>query len=156
MRGAGTDLAGITEAATTLNFILYAGNRLPFFPSEDDAPAARAQLRSRDVELPGSPLCPSVPSVVTDFRRGLSCNENDLPHFHLLLILRNLHLPPQLFLHQVAQQAGGIRLSMNQVRGGGLVLERPQPLQQLRRIGMVAELFERRRLGADRHEVAEY
>src|SRR5208337_2778829 len=77
-----------------------------------------------------------------------------LLHFDFLQILRHLNVPSQLFRHYVAQLGGGVGLAMNQIRRGRLVAKSPQPFEQLRWIGVVTELLERRDLGADGHEVA--
>src|SRR5580692_3244000 len=43
------------------------------------------------------------------------------PHFYLLQILRHLNVPPQLPVHEIAQLAGSVGLSVNQIGGGGLL-----------------------------------
>src|SRR5580693_501298 len=71
------------------------------------------------------------------------------PHFYLLQILRHLNVPPQLPVHEIAQLAGSVGLSVNQIGGGRLVAKRAQPLKQFGWVSMIAELLERRDLGAN-------
>src|ERR1019366_6553739 len=80
---------------------------------------------------------------------------NLLLYFYPLHILRHLHIPSQFFFHPVAKLRRSGGLAVDKVGRTRLVLKRPQPLLHLWRIGMIAELFKRRDLRADGHELAE-
>src|SRR5690349_18368128 len=77
-----------------------------------------------------------------------------LYHFHFLHPLCDLHIPSQFLAHSIAQLARCLRLTMYKISRARLVLEGAQPFEDLRRIGMIAELLERCHLGADRHHLA--
>src|SRR5579859_7087510 len=78
-----------------------------------------------------------------------------LLHDNLLQILRDLNIPSQLLLHQIAQRARSVRLTVNQIGRLWPVAECAQPLQQLGWIGMIAELLERGNLGANGNHITE-
>src|SRR5580692_10082764 len=76
------------------------------------------------------------------------------PHFYLLQILRHLHVPPQLLVHQIPQLRRSVGLSVNQIGGGRLVAKSAQPLKQFGWVSMIAELLQRCDLGTNGNVVA--
>src|SRR4051812_37007950 len=83
----------------------------------------------------------------TQCLRSSSCVA--LEDVHSFQVLRNLNIPSQFLLHQIAQLAGGNGFAVNQICRGRMIAECAQPLQQFRRVGVIAELLERCDLGSN-------
>src|SRR5262249_42750962 len=78
-----------------------------------------------------------------------------LANVRLLHPLGHLHVPSQLFRDLVAQLRRGQLFSVHEVRHARFLLKRVQPLKQLRRVGVIAELLEGGDVRANLHEVTE-